>query len=30
MISERMALSSAPLAFDRAAQRGVMKVLLSN
>lgn len=30
MISERMPLSSAPAALDRAAQRGVMKVLLSN
>lgn len=30
MISERMMLADAPRAFDRAAQRGVMKVLLSN
>lgn len=30
MISERMPLTSAPAAFERAAQRGVMKVLLSN
>lgn len=30
MISERMRLADAPAAFDRAAQRGVMKVLLSN
>ena len=30
MISERMPLSSAPAAFDRAAQRGAMKVLLSH
>ena len=30
MISERMPLASAPAAFERAAQRGVMKVLLSN
>ena len=30
MISERMPLASAPAAFDRAAQKGVMKVLLSN
>ncbi len=30
MISERMPLSSAPAAFERAAQRGVLKVLLSN
>jgi alcohol dehydrogenase len=30
MISERMPLASAPAAFDRAAQRGAMKVLLSN
>jgi threonine dehydrogenase-like Zn-dependent dehydrogenase len=30
MISDKMPLSSAPAAFDRAGQRGVMKVLLSN
>jgi hypothetical protein len=30
MISERMPLASAPAAFERAAQRGVLKVLLSN
>ncbi len=30
MISERMPLASAPAAFDRASQRGAMKVLLSN
>jgi threonine dehydrogenase-like Zn-dependent dehydrogenase len=30
MISERMALGSAPAAFERAAQKGVLKVLLSN
>jgi len=30
MISERMPLTSAPAAFDRAAQKGAMKVLLSN
>ena len=30
MISERMPLSSAPLAFDHAAKSGVMKVLLEN
>jgi alcohol dehydrogenase len=30
MISDRMSLASAPEAFERAAQRGVMKVLLSN
>jgi alcohol dehydrogenase len=30
MISERMKLSSAPAAFEKAAQRGVMKVLLSD
>jgi len=30
MISERVPLSSAPAAFERAAQKGVMKVLLSN
>jgi threonine dehydrogenase-like Zn-dependent dehydrogenase len=30
MISERMTLANAPAAFDRAAGRGVMKVLLSN
>ncbi|MGA2712586.1 MAG: alcohol dehydrogenase catalytic domain-containing protein [Bryobacteraceae bacterium] len=30
MISERMPLADAPAAFDRAAQRGAMKVLLSN
>jgi threonine dehydrogenase-like Zn-dependent dehydrogenase len=30
MISERMPLGSAPAAFERAAQRGVLKVLLSN
>jgi threonine dehydrogenase-like Zn-dependent dehydrogenase len=30
MISERMPLSSAPAAFERAAQRGAMKVLLGN
>jgi alcohol dehydrogenase len=30
MISERMPLGSAPAGFERAAQRGVMKVLLSS
>lgn len=30
MISDRMPLASAPAAFDRAAKRGVMKVLLAN
>ncbi len=30
MISERMPLADAPAAFDRAAKRGAMKVLLSN
>ena len=30
MISDRMALSAAPAAFDKAATRGAMKVLLSN
>lgn len=30
MISDRMPLASAPEAFERAARRGVMKVLLSN
>jgi threonine dehydrogenase-like Zn-dependent dehydrogenase len=30
MISDRMRLANAPAAFDRAAQKGVMKVLLSN
>ena len=30
MISDRMPLAKAPAAFERAAQRGVMKVLLSN
>jgi threonine dehydrogenase-like Zn-dependent dehydrogenase len=30
MISERMPLTSAPAAFDRAAQHGILKVLLSN
>ncbi len=30
MISERMPLASAPAAFERAAQRGILKVLLSN
>jgi hypothetical protein len=30
MISDRMPLASAPAAFDRAAQRGVLKVLLAN
>jgi hypothetical protein len=30
MISERMPLASAPAAFERAAQKGVLKVLLSN
>jgi threonine dehydrogenase-like Zn-dependent dehydrogenase len=30
MISERMPLSSAPAAFDQAAKRGVMKVLLAS
>lgn len=30
MISERMPLSAAPAAFDHAAKRGAMKVLLSN
>jgi threonine dehydrogenase-like Zn-dependent dehydrogenase len=30
LISERMPLSKAPAAFDRASERGVMKVLLSN
>ena len=30
MISERMKLANAPAAFERAAQKGVMKVLLSN
>jgi alcohol dehydrogenase len=30
MISERMPLSSAPAAFEQAAKRGVMKVLLAN
>jgi threonine dehydrogenase-like Zn-dependent dehydrogenase len=30
MISERMPLAGAPAAFERAAQQGVMKVLLSN
>jgi len=30
MISDRMPLSSAPAAFERAAQKGVLKVLLAN
>src|ERR1700676_3691669 len=30
MISDRMPLANAPAAFDRASQRGAMKVLLSN
>ena len=30
MISERMPLANAPAAFEKAAQRGVLKVLLSN
>jgi hypothetical protein len=30
MISERMPLSAAPTAFEHAAKRGAMKVLLSN
>jgi alcohol dehydrogenase len=30
MISERLPLASAPEAFDRAARRGALKVLLSN
>jgi threonine dehydrogenase-like Zn-dependent dehydrogenase len=30
MISERLPLASAPVGFDRAAQRGALKVLLSN